>query len=156
MPYGYGYGYVRDSGLGGSSWDAGLLNNATFSDNSTPPGSAVWDEATGTLTMYGATSTSRAIANFELVGLNDGATYRISFEVEPLIDTPQNFQGVVIDVNKVLGSPETALATNLTQSAGAVSYDFTVAGTPRYLQFYTSNTQTGTIRASSLFLERLP
>jgi hypothetical protein len=150
-------GVLESNWGGGSSWDAGLLNDATFSDNSLGDGFAVWDKNAGTLTVYGENSSShRGVANFELVGLNDGETYRLSMAVDPLIDTEQRFQGVAIDVNVAVGFPETVLATNLNQSAGAVSYDFTVAGTPRYLQFYTSSTLTGTIRVSSVFLERLP
>jgi hypothetical protein len=58
---------------GGSSWDAGLLKDATFSNNSSGNGFAVWDKNAGTLTVYGENSSShRGVANFELVGLNDG------------------------------------------------------------------------------------
>jgi hypothetical protein len=154
---GVGVGGGMGRRAGGSSWDAGLLKDATFSNNSSGNGFAVWDKNAGTLTVYGENSSShRGVANFQLVGFNDGGTYRLSMAVDPLIDTEQRFQGVAIDVNVAVGFPETVLATNLNQSAGAVSYDFTVAGTPRYLQFYTSSTLTGTIRVSSVFLERLP
>jgi hypothetical protein len=140
---------TMNGGLGGgSSWDAGLLNDATFSnDSSTGTGSAVWDETTGTLTLYGDTTSNRGVANFLLTGLTHGASYRLTLNVLDEADTRQVVGGF-LDANTAPGF-STPVTGNMEEGIGEQSFDFVFQTGQPYLQFFTAS-PTGTWSANSL------
>jgi hypothetical protein len=146
---GIGVGGRRRPGrrAGGSSWDAGLLNDATFSSNSFGDGTAAWGKATGTLTLYGDTTSNRGVANFLLTGLTNGASYRLTLNVLDEADTRQVVQGV-LDANTTPGS-STPVTGNMEEGIGEQSFDFVFQTGRPYLQFFTANL-TGTWSANSL------
>jgi hypothetical protein len=138
---------------GGSSWDAGLLNNFPLMDTSLGTGYANWNSATGALVVYGSGTANRGIAQFFVQGMAL-VPHRLTFTV---VEDSIGSQNVVaaVDVNSSLGFSEASIGPfSQSTNFGDKTLDFTPGGADRYIQFYTGS-PTGEIEIANIKLVQL-